>query len=301
MRISPVKNFINFTSTERTKYFDEQQNAEYFTEEYDVSALYGHIPGVSIVYSNSTAFFRNDLDFDFHRGGWQWFIRDIEDSFPKDVKVNVYDFACSDGSEPYSLASIIKEWTKKPERFFPILASDNDKEILKVAKGAKLWGDRDDILNIKESMGSNSKLYFDIEENKDGNYTIKPKPIIKKDVRFKAQNFLDGLDKVKTSNSLILCRNFWRYMTQDDIAEAVYKLHKNLDETSRIVIGSYDSYTSSSIPYFFRAYGLKPCADHTNFILKNNPDIAPICELDEITYKKKIKQTVMDEYPKYGK
>ena len=67
-----------------------------------------------MVASNSTSFFRRDID-------WKSIGSTFDSQFPKG-KVNIYDFACSDGSEAYSLIITLIEQLgeKKAQRFFPI-------------------------------------------------------------------------------------------------------------------------------------------------------------------------------------
>lgn len=76
---------------------------------------------------NTSEFFRNPKNFNYLK----------EEVFPElfehNNKVKIWSAACSDGSEPYTLAIILNELGINPRRF-EILATDIDHQILKTAK-----------------------------------------------------------------------------------------------------------------------------------------------------------------------
>ena len=70
---------------------------------------------------NTTSFFRNDLI-------WGDFADLLIDKYKNENKVNVYCYACSDGSEPYSVAMLLisRLGLEGAKKFFPIIAVDKD-------------------------------------------------------------------------------------------------------------------------------------------------------------------------------
>lgn len=84
-----------------------------------------------IIHRNTTVMFRQDIN-------WIDLANFLESYFRDSKKVDVYSFACSDGSEPYSLTASIKNECLNPNKFFPIMASDYDDEIIKEAKKGTL-------------------------------------------------------------------------------------------------------------------------------------------------------------------
>ena len=91
-------------------------------------------------YYNATFFYRNDLSLSDIDGSWNDFRRVITEEFKEAPKVNVYNFACSDGSETYSLVMSLLEGLDKSEadKYFPIKAFDLDPIILDEAKSGEI-------------------------------------------------------------------------------------------------------------------------------------------------------------------
>ena len=80
----------------------------------------------ALKYMNTTKLFRQDLD-------WDGFAELLISKYKDVDKVNIYSYACSDGSEPYSLVIKLLEKSEKLkincDKFFPIRAKDIDKKI----------------------------------------------------------------------------------------------------------------------------------------------------------------------------
>ena len=72
---------------------------------------------------------------------WKNFVYLINKNFEGKKKVNIINAACSDGSEAYSLAIIMKERLDEAQckKFFPIKASDYDKKIIDVASNKVIF------------------------------------------------------------------------------------------------------------------------------------------------------------------
>ena len=272
MRISP----INFNTKSYSPNFGTTKRTTYKTDEgaYFISPLGSKdfpdkpkFQQAQIVVSNSTRFFREDLPWHFLAGM-------IDEEFPDGNKVNVHNFACSDGSEPYSLAICLIEGLGEEgaKRFFPIKASDIDKEIIKHAQSGKISANGVDMKNIILVTKGKLDKYFDVIED-EKNYALIPKEILKKAVEFSCVDIEKGLDVVEKSNSLVLCRNFWKYLPYEKLFRVAKKLHDNLDDTSRILIGSFDM-KCNGVPKFFEKFGIMNASDvyGEDFILKSVQD-----------------------------
>ena len=162
MRISPVGHPSlrqNFKSTQRTTYMNKDKNIV-ISPVYDNFATLANsrVSGTGIMVSNFTTFVRGDLT-------WKTIGTKLKNEFPNG-KVNVYDFACSDGSEVYSLIIALKEQLgeKEAQRFFPIHASDVDSQIVRMAKSGKIHANRNDIAKLVRLVkDGNLEKYFDYE------------------------------------------------------------------------------------------------------------------------------------------
>ena len=265
MRIAFNHN-LNFGTTRRTLYKNtetkQQYHKPYYTlyEDY-VSFKNGTNPNfspVKIKNSNATHFFREDMPYT-KDSDYSGFARFLNERF-SEGKVNVYDFACSDGSEAYSIAiSLIEEMgEEEAQRFFPIQAIDKDKQIVKKAASGTIECDTVDIENITKNTHGKFDKYFEVLEQNGENYVLKVKEPLKNAVNFKIGKIENKLDDVKGSNKVVLCRNMWPYLSKESMFKAILKL-SNLDNDSLVVIGNFDRdhEMPSLLPRAFQLIGLK--------------------------------------------
>lgn len=262
MNISPI-NFYkpNFTSTTRTTYHSDSEG-EFVLPSYDRKLGQRISPDIKMICSNSTNFFRRDLD-------WKVIGEIFNKQFPSG-KVNIYDFACSDGSEAFSLiiALIEQLGEKKASRYFPIIATDIDPEIIKMANSGKIIATEEDMLKIP-----NAKKYFGITPLAGGKYILSPKEILTKNVIFKQASIQQGLDEVKKDkNNIILARNFWKYLSEEDLVNTTWKLNEKTNDNTLIIIGNFDG-KEGYMPFFFEALGMETHTqeDLSENILSRNP------------------------------
>lgn len=256
MKITPIILYKpNFTSTTRTTYISNSEGTFVLpTYDRDVQSMasFGHKNDIKMVSSNSTSFFRRDLD-------WKTIGETFDKQFPKG-KVNIYDFACSDGSEAFSLiiALIEQLGEKKASRFFPIIASDIDDEIIKMATSGQIMAKEEDLLAMQNIIkDENVKKYFRITELGGGRYLLSPKEILTKNVIFKKEGISTGLEEVqKDENNIILARNFWKYLSREDIANASWKLGQKINSKTLVIIGNFDIPRDKETPFFLKALGL---------------------------------------------
>ena len=183
-----------------------------------------------VIHRNTTRFFRDDII-------WDDLAVFLEENFRNSKRVNVYSIGCSDGSEPYSLASSLRANTQNPEKFFPIQASDYDSEIIKTAQEGIYPITIRERTAMRRYVGDDYTRYF---EN-DGPDYIKPAKKLKKDVNFKVANALDETKNAKYGDNVFLCRNFWPYLSAEDKNELIKNIKEKMNENSILVIGSFDN------------------------------------------------------------
>ncbi len=254
MKINCINN-ISFSSSERCVY-KNKNTGEIRAHEYNTRPDYAFL-----LYSNYTNFFRGDLS-------WNEFGKTVVDFFKNAKKVNVYDFGASDGSEAYSLAMYLIEklGLDGANKYFPIKAYDVDEQIVKMAKSGKINANDTDISYINKNAPNSFERYFDISKNKSMErypYAIRPKKDINDiAVSFNFGDFIEELDNIEHKNCLILCRNFWCYLSQTQQKAAIKKLAEKLDSTSLVVIGEYDRGVASYIDYELRAKGFEEISNN---------------------------------------
>lgn len=190
-------------------------------------------------HSNYTYFFREDL-----AKNWEDFVRILDGFYKNADKVNIYNFACSDGSESYSLAMKLKSTLgeKKSKKFFPIHACDIDSEIIRKAKSGKLDCFIEDTYRIDRNIPDYSKycnIYYG-SGNCNSFLTFVPNEKLKNCVQFSEGDFAKKIDEIPLSNSILMCRNFWYYLGEDRIFDLLIKIRDAMDETTLLVIGDFD-------------------------------------------------------------
>ncbi|SDC12675.1 MULTISPECIES: CheR family methyltransferase [unclassified Candidatus Frackibacter] len=168
---------------------------------------------------NTSEFFRNPKNFKYLQ----------EEVFPKLInkkkKIKIWSAACSDGSEPYTLAIMLNELNVKP-RNFEIQATDIDNEILRTAKKG--------IYNENSIKKVDSKIVNKYFSKKDDKYILDPK--IKRRINFKQHNLLK--DSYGSGWDLILCRNVFIYFTKEIKDEITQKLSNALDKDGYLFLGN---------------------------------------------------------------
>lgn len=195
-----------------------------------------------VCYRNNTEFFRIDLN-------WNKFTDMLIDRYRNADRVHVYNYACSEGAEPFSLAMLLikKVGDQNARKFFPIIASDVDETILVNPKQGKLKLSLGDIYLMRKVLG-NDYLKF-VSHEKDFRYSSKfrhilcnaeIKPILKGAVEFHQANILDEIGNIEKDNSLVMCRNFWPYLSKENRQRLTQTLSERLGSNSMCVIGSYD-------------------------------------------------------------
>lgn len=230
MFISPVSN-LSFNSNKRTVY----KNGK-------------------VLYKNKTNFFREDLN-------WKNLALFLSEKYQNVDKVNVFNFACSDGSEPYSLAVVLMEYLGLDAlKFFPIQASDIDEEIIAKAKCGPCNITVRDLYQINQMTKDDYGKYFQAHppENKNYYMAVTPKPPINRAIEFSQGNILDGLDELPEHNNVVFARNFWCYLDEENRNKMIRKFIDILDKTSSLIIGELEyghNYDELLERHGFRSFG----------------------------------------------
>ncbi len=233
---------------------------------------------VDYIYSTQSSVFRTDLD-------WLKFVKYLGVHFKDAEKVNVVCQACSDGSEPYTLAlalihSLGLEASKK---FFPIKARDIDiTNISSFAKRGLINLTKEDIEKLKIN-GINFDKYFSnsTEQIRLSNDTInnevqtyKVNQNLRQFVDFQNQDLEDDASRlVDNSNTVFLCRNVLPYLGSYDARKVIYNLGKNMKKGSILSLGTYTNskfLTYSEDYKFIKDCGFEPLADFKQTYIKTD-------------------------------
>lgn len=199
------------------------------------------------IYRNDTSMFRQDIR------NWDKFVDYLNKKFKNTDRVNIYCLASSAGDEPYSLAIklIEKLGEKEAERYFPIIASDYDEKIIRMAKDGYLPIMDEDIDAINLHTNGRIGKYFDIAQKmpeyiKDMDILfdclMQVKPIIRDKVKFSVGDAAEKCKIINPDNTIILARNFWPYLRgEDKRIKLANELYKKLGKNSAVIVGNYDN------------------------------------------------------------
>lgn len=187
-------------------------------------------------HQNTTVFFREDLN-------WLKFVRFLENRFKDADKVNIFATACSDGSEPWSLAIMLKEqFGDEADKFFPIMASDFDPEIIRRAKEAPCTINLEDFKKLRMHTHGHFDKYFEHVKPVYLDFSImygavRPTPYMNSLVNFKVSDITKEIKNIPPENSVVLCRNCWRYFPFAKRYEVADALGNQLGDSSLVVMG----------------------------------------------------------------
>lgn len=251
----------------------EQKNINFASTKRIVNDENGHC-------ENFTTFFRDDIN-------WNTFAETLNEKYKNEDKVNVYCYACSDGSEPYTLAMLlISKLGEEAKKFFPIIAKDKDDFFLEKAKKGEVEIDLTDIKAIEKYTKKKASDFFDIEadlsDKKNAKFVTKFKNNIKNKIIFEQGNILDDIDALEKENSIILFRNAWLYLSDGEQHRLARKLKENLGKNSINIIGDYD-FKNSDVLEKMQKNELK-LKMNGNFFYYDNPSFTGRTTLNDPRY-----------------
>ena len=188
-------------------------------------------------YYTTTEFFRPDLN-------WEDFVHYIDNEYKNADKVNIICHACSNGEEPYSLAMLLNHRFKnKADKYFPIIAKDLNIENISLARKGDYTLNSDDVSAIRRYAGRNKLRDYFYILGSDIIYTYaRIKKPIKDKVIFNYADIRDDVENIPPKNTVLMCRNFWPYLSSKDRKILAQRLYTQLDKSSMLVLGNFDMY-----------------------------------------------------------
>ena len=160
--------------------------------------------------------------------------------------MNTYVYACSDGSEAYTMSILLQHGFSDCDKFFPIIAKDYSENVI-----AQVLDMQNHLAatthNIDESAGKAlnltpdeldrylAKIHY---ENKDYNVV---RNNVKNKVQFSRADITKDTGNIDPySPSIVMCRNMWPYVDTDKYEAFAHALYEQLALNSIVVIGNFD-------------------------------------------------------------
>jgi len=192
---------------------------------------------------NYTKLFREDVD-------WKELAKYLDEKYKNHDHPQITCFACSDGSEVYTLIlSLIDELGEdRAQKFFPISAVDISGEIIEIANSGEIYLSSADIKKLDSELKN-----IDINEylegvgekgdKKDSKYKVLEKLADK--VNFRQGDIL----KEKIDSDVVMFRNAWTFNSIYDQKMLSRKLKNELKEGQIVMIGNGDLQLSNAKEY----------------------------------------------------
>lgn len=192
----------------------------------------------------NTWLFRDDIN-------WEKLAKFELKHFKDKPKVNIVQFACSDGSESYTkIMSLMEQATEtSAKKFLPIRAYDIDEEILNAAKSGILNTCMLDRIELQihtenyEDYFTRVPLFLNIKNDIElqSKKVLKAKKILTDNVRFEKADMYKKIKEINdNSDTVLMCRNILGYFENDKIENFVNLVAKQLKKDSIFVIGEHD-------------------------------------------------------------
>ncbi|NLJ99952.1 MAG: protein-glutamate O-methyltransferase CheR [Clostridia bacterium] len=171
---------------------------------------------------NVSEFFRNPDIFSYLENTI------LPESFEGKRQVKIWSAACSNGSEPYSLAMIMEDVF--PGVSYEIIATDIDENILDAARKGVY-----DVRMLKNVTPRRLKKYF--TQDDEGLYKINED--LKKNISYRKHDLL--VDKYGMGYDLIVCRNVTIYFTKETQFDIYTKMNASLKPDGVLFIGATEN------------------------------------------------------------
>lgn len=192
--------------------------------------------------------FRDDID-------WKRLAKYEKNHFADKNRVNIIQFASSDGSEAYTqIISLLENYpNKNSEKFFPIKAYDIDEEIVNAARSGLLNTNMVDRINLQINSDDYSKYFTNTNEilnikndlNLQSKKTLKATNLLKNRVHFERADMYNILAELNdNSDTILLCRNILGYFENDKVEKFVKIVSNKLKQGSMFIIGQHDTSNS---------------------------------------------------------
>lgn len=168
---------------------------------------------------------------------WERMCQFFVDKFKDVPKVNVYNYACSNGSEPYTfLMELISNFPKDiVEKFTPVIAKDYDETAINIAQSKKIPININEYAKIQHFTKRHFDRFFCDYDYRSDSYI--PSDELFSNVQFETADIRNDYLNIEPQNSIVFARNFWPYLDRMDMVYLARNLGKHLQKGSFLVRG----------------------------------------------------------------
>lgn len=198
----------------------------------------------TVKWRNTTNFFRSDLE-------WEKMVDYFIKKYENVDKVRTICYACSDGSEPTSLAMmLVDKLGDKADKFFPIIAKDIDPDIIKKASSGRIELEHSDKNSITNFLHNDISEYLTMAPLLPRMYSINAevKAHIRDSIHYSVADIRSDIYTIPEENTIVFARNFWPYLTdKEDVNNLIKILKQKLSNNGLLAIGNFDIFAGIRI------------------------------------------------------
>lgn len=195
--------------------------------------VYSNVADGIVKHKNNTMLYRNDMD-------WQSLIKFLAEKYKNVDKVHIFDYACSNGSEAYTILMNLFTYfdDNTLKKFTPIIARDYDEFVIHIANLKTLTIDSDEQDYINIHTGNKFYEYFTLLSKILKKY--EPNPKLTNNVIFQVGDITQDYEKLPKENVVLFVRNMWPYLKFEEQQSLPRRLCHHFDKNTTIIIGRYD-------------------------------------------------------------
>lgn len=238
----PKKTMIESRLQKRLKRLGIQSMQEYLDYLFSPAGMQNELINmIDEVTTNKTDFFREPAHFEFLA---KHALLETVKAHSEEVhkKLTIWSAGCSSGEEPYTLAMVISELALQHRFSFLILATDISKSMLD--KAALAIYDEERIAPVP--MELQRKYLLKGKDRAQKRFRVVPE--LRKLVKFRLLNFMDGDFGFREPMDIIFCRNVIIYFDKKTQEELLQKFCNCLVSKGYIFVGHSETLFGMDLP-----------------------------------------------------
>ena len=238
----PKKTMIESRLQRRLKRLGMQSMHEYLDYLFSPDGMQNELINmIDEVTTNKTDFFREPSHFEFL----------VDHALPETIKahseevhkrITIWSAGCSSGEEPYTLAMVLSEFVSQHRSSFLILATDISKSMLEKATLAVYDAER----VAPVPMALQRKYLLKGKDREQQRFRVVPE--LRRLVKFRLLNFMDGDFGFREPIDIIFCRNVIIYFDKKTQEELLRKFCNCLASKGYMFVGHSETLFGMDLP-----------------------------------------------------
>lgn len=195
---------------------------------------------INVVTTNKTDFFREPAHFDYlAREALPDLVQDCDNGRP----IMVWSAGCSTGEEPYTLAMVLKEFSKTRRSLnFLILATDISTKVLEKAKLAIYDEGQIGVIPVE------FRRQYLLKSKDPDQKVFRIAPEVRAHVAFRRLNFMDTNFGFRETMDIIFCRNVIIYFDKTTQERLLAKFCRHLSAGGYLFLGHSETLLGMDLP-----------------------------------------------------